>query len=145
MFATLRINKSFLYLSAAWKLYFGRTISKRWRVRQYQCGLAMRPMTWKRSSRMRSVSRSINSSRTCTRFTSPMMSHPRDGSGRNKRNEEGIRTVGMFSFEIEFHMSEYIDLLGSPHKNHARCESSSTRPKNPAVSALHGKRNDDCN
>jgi hypothetical protein len=63
-----------VHAEAAWKSYFGRTISKRSRVRQYQCGLAMRPMTWKRSPRMRSVSRSINSSRTCTRFTSPMMS-----------------------------------------------------------------------
>src|ERR1700722_16243352 len=72
-------------------------------------------------------------------------SHPRDGSRRNERNEEGIRTVGMFSFEIEFHMSEYIDLLGSPYKNHARYESSSSPAKNPAVSVVDGKRNDGCN
>jgi hypothetical protein len=32
---------------------------------------------------------------------------PRDGSGRDERYEEGIRAVGMFSFEIEFHASEY--------------------------------------
>ena len=52
----------------------GRIISKRSRVRQYQCGLAIRPIEKKSSLRIRSVSGSINSSRTWTRFTKPMIS-----------------------------------------------------------------------
>ena len=46
-------------------------------------------------------------------------SHPGDGSGRDERNEEGIRVAGMFSFEIEFHRSEYRLARVTPQE-HAR-------------------------
>ena len=49
----------------------GRFISKRSMVRQYQSGLAIRPITSYRSVRMRDVAGSNSSSRTCTRLTRP--------------------------------------------------------------------------
>ena len=51
-----------------------RIISKRSRARHDQCGLAILPTEKKRSLRIRSVSGSISSSRTWTRFTKPITS-----------------------------------------------------------------------
>ena len=53
--------------------HLGRTISKRSFVRQYQCGAAMRPIKASFSPRTRWLAESNRSSRSCTRFTRPMI------------------------------------------------------------------------
>jgi hypothetical protein len=83
------------------KSYFGRTISKRSRVRQYQCGLA-----WAKPDDGRISSKCVEETKRCgvQLPVAAKRSHPCDRSRRDERHEEGIGAVGTFSFEIEFHV-----------------------------------------